>query len=90
MATGGEAKGEGEAGEGGREGGGEGVQEMERDNALSHDCIVPLPSLTLEVTFISTMSNFFLLLLLCLSAQFMLISALYAYQPKYKNSAVYA
>ena len=42
--------------EGGREGGteegrgGEGVQVMERDNALSHDRIVPLPPLTLEVT----------------------------------------
>ena len=57
MATGEGEKGEGEAGEGGREGGreglrrgGEGVQAMERDNALSHDRIVPLPPLTLEVT----------------------------------------
>ena len=39
--------------DGGTEGlrrGGEGVQAMERDNALSHDRIVPLPPLTLEVT----------------------------------------
>ena len=53
MAIGEGEKGEGEAGEGGREGlrrGGEGVQAMERDNALSHDRIVPLPPLTLEVT----------------------------------------
>jgi len=56
MATGEGEKGEGEAGEGGREGGeglrrgGEGVQAMERDNGLSHDRIVPLPPLTLEVT----------------------------------------
>ena len=57
MATGGEAKGEGEAGEGGREGGGEGVQAMERDNALSHDRIVPLPPLTLEVTISNLVGN---------------------------------
>ena len=56
MAIGEGEKGEGEAGEGGREGGeglrrgGEGVQAMERDNALSHNRIVPLPPLTLEVT----------------------------------------
>ena len=50
MAIGEGEKGEGEAGEGGREGGGEGEQAMERDNALSHDRIVPLPPLTLEVT----------------------------------------
>ncbi len=34
----------------GRDGGREGVQAMERDDALPHNCIVPLPPLTLAET----------------------------------------
>ncbi len=49
MATGEELKGESEAGKGGREGGRRGGSAMEPDDALSHNRIVLLPPLTLEV-----------------------------------------